>query len=277
MLSVVIVNFETRKMLSDCLQDLRAQRTAFPVEILVVDNGSHDGSVALVREEHPEVRILANTDNLGFAAANNQGLEAARGHWLLLLNSDTRLPPTALQQLVDTMVADPRLGLLGCRLRNPDGSPQPSCVPARFPWAYSSPDRDGKALWVSGACLLVRREAYEQVGGLDEAFFYTGEDIDWAVRMRSAGWTVGYTTRAWITHLGAGTGRVVPDLTLQGRHLGRMHFAAKHRGPLGRLWARMQSTADLLQLAATTPDRARFCLSLVGRCWAYRRPASGTP
>lgn len=268
-LCVLIVNYNTETLLKDCLQSLFQHRTSVPFEVIVVDNASTDGSVRML-EAFPQVRLIRSEENLGFAGGNNLGLRESTADYTLLLNSDTLVLDGALDALVNAMEQDPRIGILGGKLLNPDRSPQPSCVPMRFPLPYSSPERDCEALWVSGACLLIRRETLAEIGFLDEAFFYTGEDFDWGLRARKAGWKVRFCATAPVVHLGAKTGSQLRDRTLEARHLGRQHFYQKHYGGLGRFYARAQSWVELTAMLRRCPEKREFLRDLRRRCLAFQ-------
>ncbi len=194
-LTVIIVSWNVRELLRRCLHSV-PDTTQNDIEIIVVDNASTDGSADMVRTEFPGVHLVANSQNKGFTAANNQGLAVSHGRHLLLLNPDTEVVGDALTTMLKYMDAQPRAGALGPQLLNPDGSLQPSR--RRFPtfatglmestviqewWPdnrtlrrYYMADTADDAVqpvdWVVGACLLVRRQAYEQVGGLDEGYFH---------------------------------------------------------------------------------------------------------
>ncbi|HEY9765068.1 MAG TPA: glycosyltransferase family 2 protein [Chroococcales cyanobacterium] len=269
-LAVLIVNHNTQKMLSDCLKSIEAENFAFSV--WVVDNGSSDESVALLKREHPSVQLIESPENLGFAGGNNLGLkEILKGEaeYILLLNSDTLLQKGALEALVRTMEEDERIGILGGKLLNPDLSPQPSCVPLRFPRPYSSPEKDCEAVWVSGACLLIRRETLQEIGLLDEIFFYTGEDFDWGLRARKAGWKVAFANEARVIHFGAQTGKMMRDRTIQARHLGRQHFYQKHYGAVGLFYARAQSSVELLAAMFREPEKKAFYRNVLRESLAF--------
>jgi GT2 family glycosyltransferase len=240
-LSIVIVNYNTRGLLRDCLQSLRHNGAA-EWETIVVDNHSLDDSVALVRSEFPGVHIIPNSDNVGFSKANNHGIQAARGDYILLLNSDTVVLPGTLQTMTGFMAAHPEAGAVGCRLRSPDGSIQASAgrdsrlgiTPLFFRLsglsamvrgnrsrsfvrrqlgfalspamracldAYTAGDSPLQVETLSGACLLLRRKAIAEVGLLDENFFMYLEDLDYCIRLRRAGWRLYYLPGAELLHL----------------------------------------------------------------------------
>ncbi len=278
-LAVILVNLNTRDLLAQALEALAAQQADVSWEAWVVDNGSHDGSVAMLEARFPEVRVIANAENLGYAAANNQALRAAQADFYMLLNTDTKMLPGALAAMMDALDCDPRLGLLGAKLLNADGTPQPSCAPDRFPYAFSSPETACAARWVSGACMIIRKQALDEIGLLDEAFFYTGEDCDWGTRARRKGWKVAFTPRAEVIHYGGATRDSLPRRAKEALHIGRHHYFTKHHGIPGRLYANLHSlielTGDTLR-AFRREERqeasksARFHLDLLKQCWSYR-------
>ncbi len=252
--SVCIVSWNVAGDLRVCLESLHAQEQAPEFEIIVADNNSSDESVAMVRELFPEVTLIQNEENLGFAKATNQTLRAASGRYLLMLNPDTVLEPDSLRTLVEVADAHPEAGIVAPKLVYPDGSLQYSC--RRFPTisaavfrntilgrifprarsasAYVMADWDHDAEcevdWVSGACMMIRREAYEQVGELDEDFVWGSEDVDYGVRMHRAGWTVLFAPVTKVVHVvGRSTDQaVVPTIVRAHRGmylLYRKHFA----------------------------------------------------
>lgn len=251
-LSVVIVNWNVRELLRRCLASLAGDREE--LEIIVVDNASTDGSVEMLRADFAHVRLVANTDNRGFPAANNQGIALARGRYVLLLNPDTEVLGDALTAMVRFMEAHPDVGLLGPQLLNPDGSVQSSR--RRFPtlataffestwlerWAppallrhyYMLDQPDDRTLdvdWVTGAAMLVRRQAIAQVGGMDEGFFMYSEELDWCRRIKAAGWRVVYYPAAQIVHhVGKSSEQAVPA-----RHINfqrsKIRYVHKYHGP----------------------------------------------
>jgi hypothetical protein len=270
-LSAIVVSWNVRDLLRRCLQSIAAEATRdlldgdagrpLEFEILVVDNASSDGSAAMVRAEFPMARIIANAQNLGFTAANNQGLAASRGRYILLLNPDAELMDNALAEMLGCMESHPEAGVVGPQLLYPDGSVQSSR--RRFPtlatalvestvvqewWRdnrilrryymldpSSSPPPGNEPQWVDwvvGACLLVRRAAYEQVGGLDEGFFMYSEELDWCRRIKDAGWEVLYLPGARVIHHeGKSSEQVVPA-----RHIyfqsSKVRYFRKHHGRL---------------------------------------------
>lgn len=221
-LSVIIVNWNTRDLLAGCLRSVYETAGSVDLEVIVVDNGSTDSSVEMVRREFPQVKLIVNADNVGFARANNQALSCSRGRYVLLLNSDTRLLPGAVERGLQHMEEHPRAGLLGVRLLNGDGSFQASYTPfptlgreflilsglGRLligPFFPSRGPCEGKGAqrmegYIEGAYMMARREAIEEVGGLDEAIYMYAEDVDWCYRFHKAGWEVWYLPDAPIIH-----------------------------------------------------------------------------
>jgi GT2 family glycosyltransferase len=225
-LSVIVVNWNVRDLLRDCLRSLQEQ-VLLPHgawEVIVIDNNSSDASVEMVAQQFPEVVLLANKDNLGFAKANNQAFQACRGKHVLLLNPDTIVLNHAIDTMLEAMAARPDVAALGCRLLNADGSfnrwtggdtPTLQNVACHFFFAHkilphsilprplyleTDPEQDLEVGWVSGACMLVRREALGKTI-FDERFFLYGEDMDLCHRLIRGGWKVLYTPQARIVHL----------------------------------------------------------------------------
>jgi len=227
-LSIVIVNWNVRDLLRRCLHSISNS------EIIVVDNASTDGSVEMVRTEFPGVHLITNADNRGFPAANNQGIAIAQGRYVLLLNPDTEVTGDALETMVAFADAHPDVGLIGPQLLNPPLHPPKSeggkrggvqssrrrfptlltafCestwlegyAPRRLLERYYVLDRPDDAVqdvdWVTGAAMMARREAIEQVGPMDDGFFMYSEELDWCRRFREAGWRVVYLPAAQIVH-----------------------------------------------------------------------------
>jgi hypothetical protein len=222
--SIIIVSWNVRDLLLRCLASLPQQDEGAEVEVIVVDNASEDGTAEAVRAAFPAVQIIANKENRGFTGGNNQGLARARGDFFFLLNPDTEVRPGALLELRRYLEEHPQVGIVGPRLRYADGSLQPSRrrfpdlltlftestivqqawpgLPwlGRFYLAERSPEATQAVDWVVGAAMLVRREVYEQVGGLDEGFFMYSEELDWCRRAAAAGWKVVYHPAAEVMH-----------------------------------------------------------------------------
>lgn len=268
-LSIVIVNWNTRDLLSACLQSLASDSRSrgLKVEVLVVDNASGDGSADLLRERFPWVRLFANGTNAGFAEANNQAIRESSGRHVLLLNPDTEVQPGALDALAKFMDQHSEAGAAGARLLNPDGSLQPSC--SRTPtlrrelWRlfhldglrrYSS---YGMESWstteprevevAQGAALVVRRDALEQVGLLDEDYFIYTEEVDLCYRLRRGEWRIYWIPTAAVVHHGGQSTMQVAEPMFIRLYESKLIFFRKHRGP----WAARLYKAILLLVAAS--------------------------
>lgn len=227
-LSIVIINWNTLQMLREVLQSVFDNAGGLILQVIVVDNASEDESPDMVAAEFPQTHLIRNTENRGFAAANNQGFEVATGRQILLLNSDTIVLGDVLAASVAWLDTHPRAGAMGCRVLNTDRTVQLTC--SMFPgplnmalmasglWKLSWPRFLGRYLmtdWqrnsarevevISGCYLIVRREVIDQVGPLDEDFFFFGEETDWCYRMRNAGWEVWFAPVGEIIHHGGGS------------------------------------------------------------------------
>ncbi len=271
--SVIIVNWNTRELLRDCLASVYAETRGIGLEVIVVDNASSDGSAVMVEAEFPQVRLIRNPDNRGFAAANNQGIAIATGRYVLLLNSDTRVLDRAISRSVEFADAHPEAGVVGCRTLLPDGTVQQNCyqfpsllnlglslsrLPMLFPrnrffgrarmtwWAY---DTVMPVDVVAGCFMLVRREALDQVGPMAEEYFMYSEDTDWCWRFHRAGWKVLYTPEPTITHYWKGSSsQCAADMHILQRRSVLM-FLEKKSGKLARALANLMfCVSSLLKL-----------------------------
>jgi GT2 family glycosyltransferase len=227
-LSIIVINWNTRDMLRDCLNSVLDNEHPAATELIVADNASTDGSQQMVVAEFPEVQLVANEDNLGFALANNIAMERAKGRYVLLLNSDTLVHGPVLKDCFDYMERAPDAGAMGCRVLNRDGSLQHST--SHFPTLknllvqttglekisalkslreYRMLDwdrRDQRSVeTISGCFMFMRRACLEDVGLLDNAFFFFGEETDWCRRAREAGWGIDFAPVGEITHFGGGS------------------------------------------------------------------------
>lgn len=235
-LSICIVNFQAGDYLRGCLGSIMANPPQGAYEIIIVDNGSTDGSLKMLQDEFPAVTVIANPTNLGFTAPMNQALYLAQGQFLLLLNPDTLIHPQAFDRLLDFMHEHPQVGICGPKVLNTDGSLQAPCRRGESrPWAvisyfiglhrlfpgsklfggyvmnYMHEDTTHEVAGVAGSCMLVRRAVIDQIGYLDERFFAYQEDADYCFQARRAGWQVYYVPAARVTHFGGeGGSRVQP-------------------------------------------------------------------
>ncbi|MBN2549206.1 MAG: glycosyltransferase family 2 protein [Anaerolineales bacterium] len=252
-LSVCIVTYQARDLLRECLNSLIAQ-TKRPCEIIVVDNGSSDGTAAMLSQEFPAVRLVQNQANLGYTRPMNQALRLAAGRYLVQLNPDTILQSSTLDDLADFMDAHPEAGICGPRVTNPDGSLQPQCrrgdarplaviayflkLDRLFPknkrlgqylLTYLDENQTSRVDAVSGSCMLIRREVVDQIGYLDERFFAYQEDSDYCLQARRAGWTVYYVAEAELIHYGGmGGSRVQPYRSIIEWHRSYFRFYRKN-------------------------------------------------
>ncbi len=254
-LSVVILSWNVRNLLRQCLDSVLNHPRPTATEIIVVDNASSDGSAEMVRAEFPQVKLIVNTINRGYTGGNNDGIATATGRYVLILNPDTRVVGDALSTLVEYADAHPDVGVVGPQLANPDGSVQssrrrfPTLMTGLFESTWLQPLAPRRVLrdyylqdqpddvpqevdWVTGACLLVRREAIQQVGGLDEGFFMYSEELDWCRRIKQAGWKIVYLPQAQVMHyVGQSSDQVVAQ-----RHIyfqtSKVRYFRKHHGAL---------------------------------------------
>lgn len=251
--SIVIVSWNTRDILRDCLQSVYEQAGDVNFEVIVIDNASIDGSVEMVRYEFPEVTVIENSENRGFAAANNRGIAVAKGRYVLLLNSDTIVLENAIAGTVSFADAHPTAAVVGCRVLNPDKTLQPTCFmfPSLLNMFLSSSylyklfprnrffGREAMTWWdrqnirevdvVKGCFMLIRKEAIREVGVMDEQYFMYCEETDWCYRFKRTGWNTLYNPGTEIIHLGgASTGQIAGEMLLQLR-ASRLIFLRKHK------------------------------------------------
>lgn len=253
-IAVVVVSHNTRELLRDCLASARAES---PAELVVIDTGSRDGSVKMVRREFPEAILLADGGNPGFGAAANRAIAACSSPFVLLLNADTRVGAGTLQSLARHLRRNPRAAVVGPRLANPDGSLQVSCFPflgtlqlmlektpvarwlARIPllrnhWllSCSGHDRTRVVPWVLGAAMAIRRKAFEAIGGFDPSYFMYSEEIDLCYRFKAAGWEVHFTPAGMVVHVGgASTGQRRPEMAVRQVASSRLFYRRHYSRP----------------------------------------------
>lgn len=261
--SIVIVNWNTRTLLAACLESVHRQ-TLLSHEIWVVDNGSTDGSCEMVREAFPEVRLIANEDNKGFAAANNQALPLCTGEHVLLLNSDTVVLDGAIDKMATFLQLHPEAGGVGCKLLNADGTLQPSAHGFYRSWRSLVENRLVHLLWprrhartpflsfwdhnqvrpvdwVTGAALMVRRSVIQEVGLLDDGFFMYGEEVDWQYRMKQAGRRVFFLPSARVIHYGGASSRHIVTQMKRQEYESRLRFVQKHYPPVAARFYRAKA------------------------------------
>ena len=224
-IAIVIISFNVEKLLKECLESVYRETTQTNFEVWVIDNHSRDTSVQMLKRDFPQVHLIENAENLGFTRANNQAIRQCRTDYVLLLNPDTLIRDGAIDKMVRFMDEHPDVGVSGCRVLNEDGSLQLACrrsIPspsaaffrltglsrlfphskrmAKYNMTYLDPMQTHEVDAVSGAFLLIRRKTMNRIGLLDETFWIYGEDIDWCIRAKKAGWKVMYHPQAEILH-----------------------------------------------------------------------------
>ena len=250
--SIIIINWNTRQLLENCLDSLAASCAAHPFEVIVVDNNSTDGSREMVRQKFPATKLICNSTNVGFAHGNNQGIKASRGRYISLVNSDVKVLPGCHDKLIAFMDANPQIGISGPRVLNGDMTLQSSC--RRFPglWnnvcdafafrrffprsaffagehmLYFKHDREIFPDVLVGCFLFARKKAVEQFGLLDEKFFMYAEDIDWCLRCWRAGWKIAFYPGAEAIHYRGGSSNADPVRFAVVQQSARQQFWKKH-------------------------------------------------
>jgi GT2 family glycosyltransferase len=267
-LSIVIVAYNARRHLENCLASLTVAPPAIPHDVTVVDNASSDGSVAATRRGWPTVQVVAQATNTGFAMATNAGIRATRGELILLLNNDTIVPPGAIDRLCGRLQAVPAAAAAGPRLVDATGRAELSFGPMISPvaelrqkavmalyerdvapvaaWVERATRREHFVDWVSGACLLVQRREAEAVGLLDERYFLYTEDVDFCASLRARGRRILFAPTAQITHLRGRSRATVPDAMNPAYRRSHLAFYEKHHprwAPLLRAYLRLKGAA----------------------------------
>ena len=295
-ISVVVVSFNTRDLLRDCLVALRKESEGIATEVFVVDSASRDGSADMVEAEFPEVKLIRSSLNLGFAGANNKAFPLATGRYIVLLNSDAFLRPFALRRSIDYMDADAHIGLGGARLIGADfeglrplarhqliyralGERMGREIHALTIEAFGRQDHTwadqnvaADADWVPGAYSIIRRTVLEEVGYFDEQFFLYYEEVDLCRRIKKAGYVVRYWPDVVVVHLGGESSKTLTNLTMSKSgaqlELWRMRSAflyyRKHHGPVAWLmkqieaqWHRLRSWKNRLLPGAIPRTKAQ--------------------
>lgn len=280
-LSVVVLSWNTRDLTLACLRSLQADPSAQPREVIVIDNASADDSAAAIAEHHPEVQLVCNPENLGYAGGHNQGGRLARGEYLCTLNSDTEVHPGALDMLVDYLDANPGHAAVSPRLVNMDGSVQTACM--RFPglatalcfdtvfgkfWPGSVVERryfmrDFDHLHSRdvdqppGAVFVVRRDEYLAMGGLDEELFLFFNDVDICKRLWKRGRRIHYLAESAVKHHGGASTKGFQKFVVIW-HKNRLAFYRKHYGPLVvpyiRMLVRLRGIEEWFKIGRRQPD-----------------------
>jgi O-antigen biosynthesis protein len=261
-LSVIIVSYNVSSFLDQALTTLEDSAWGYEYEVFVVDNASTDDSVDMVRRKHPGVNVIANPDNRGFASANNQALALAKGKYILLLNPDTVLSRDTMRVMIGFLDSHPEAGGAGCKVINPDGSLQLACrrgfpspgvaffkmvgLSSLFPKSktfgaynltYLDPEATAEVDAISGAFMMLRKEALNRVGFLDETFFMYGEDLDLCFRIKADGWKIYYIPDTEIIHFKGESTKTVPTIkSIRDFYIAMHIFVEKHYSGSFRLF-----------------------------------------
>jgi len=245
-LSIIIVSWNSRDVLKDCLSSIYKSRFNSEYEIIVVDNGSSDNSAEMVEKQFPHVKLIKNKENVGYARANNQAIKESKGRYVLLLNPDTIILDNAIEKMVGFMSKNRAVGILGPKIFSSDGSLQISCY--RFYslsnlfltnilfaklgkcWFYRNFDynQTKEVDMVTGACILTREEMIKDIGLLDEMFFMYSEDSDWCFRAKKKKWKVVYYPEAEIIHIGGASSRNIQEEMDVEAYQSQIRFFNKH-------------------------------------------------
>lgn len=278
LLSIAIVNWNTRDLLRNCLKSVYENLNGIDAEVIVVDNRSSDDSVQMVKHEFPDVKLIESPENLGFARANNLAFEAADGKYFLLLNSDTVVLENAFSKMIDFLETHTEAGAVGCRLLNGDGTLQRSCSPfptpitelfdalylsklfpkSRIFGAYSMSYWDFNSVrevdFVGGSCMLLRRIALERIGLLDAGFFMYSEEADLCYRLKKACWKVYFLPDAKIIHYGGQSAKHDVNRMAVELYKSKYIFIKKHHGLIPALaYKAVVAVSSIARLAAWAP------------------------
>ncbi len=251
-LSIAIINWNTSRLLEGCLDSIFRNAPRFEFEIIVVDNNSGDFEEDVFRSRFPTVRLIRNSSNIGYAAANNQAINECKGEYVLLLNPDTEALPGAIESLVSFMDNHADAAAAGCRLIKPNGAVDRSIRSFPDPWAIASDflflsrlfpksrvfgryrmtwfeyDKDIEVDQPMGSCLIIRRDAIKQVGLMDEQFPIFFNDVDWCYRARQAGWKIYFTCSAEFIHYGGASTKQIRKQMIHESHQSLIRFYQKH-------------------------------------------------
>jgi GT2 family glycosyltransferase len=307
-LSISIVNTNNRVLLEQCLHSLFDSDHGVDFEVILVDNVSTDGSADMVMQKFPQVQLIRNTNRMGFAANHNQAIRASRGKFILVLNEDTIVKAGALKSMCDYQEQNPRVGAVGPRLENPDGTLQPSCykfptplrciaenlmLVAAFPgsrlfgdyraWPH---DQLRDVEFVSGAAIQVRREVIETTGLLDDGFFIYSEETDWCYRMHKDKWRVVFVPGGTIVHFGGQSSVAIKDRQFCEFNRSGARYFRKHFGIVGSIVLRTSmvtgallripifSAVYLIKRSPSAKEKAAIWMRLL-KLWAGFGPYEG--
>lgn len=256
-LSIILVSWNVRDLLAQCLRSIAEPEDSLSVEVILVDNGSTDGTTAMVQKDFPWVKLIPLDWNSGFAIGNNVGIKASSGRYVILLNTDTIVPASTFARMVDFMEQHPEVGASGPRLVHPNSQIQAFAFGSdptlsylirrganRLVWRRAlhnwHTDQIQAVDWVAGTALLVRRQAVEAVGLLDENIYIYFEDNDWCLRIRQAGWKIYYNPQVSIIHFGGQSISKNPNPAARNAYYNSLkYFYSKHYSPLAQLLLRI--------------------------------------
>jgi GT2 family glycosyltransferase len=284
-LSIIIVSYNVKRLLKKCVDSIFRFQKDLKFEVMVIDNHSEDQSTGMLKEEFAQIELWENKENIGFSAACNQGVKKSRGRYVLLLNPDTEFTPGGITKMIEFMKANPRVGICGPRMIDPQGKVHYSCrsfpsyltaissgqsilnrlfpdnpLSKRYLLKDQDQSRNKEVDWVSGSCLLTRREVFERIGLLDELFFMYVEDVDFCFRAKKANFLIYYFPETVVIHyIGKSTQRRKPRMQVE-HHRSMYHFFRKHHRPnvflkgivfLG-IWIRLGIAISMNTLAMRT-------------------------
>ncbi|MCF8383066.1 MAG: glycosyltransferase family 2 protein [Chlorobium sp.] len=270
MVTIVIVSYNTREILQNCLEALYNGSGGIDMEVFVVDNDSRDNSAQMVRKTFPQVRLIANNANLGFAAANNQAFMLARGRYIILLNPDAYVGPSSIPNAVKFMDQKPQCGLCGGKIISPEGKLEPSArrfpsplsklltitgLSVRFPdspilnrheFGGFAHDRPLEVDWVPGTFTIIRKKMLEEIGEFDERFFIYYEETDLCLRAKKAGWSIFFIPDAEVMHIGGACSKTRKDKTFDTGASQVLSFRMRSE------WLYYRKNHGLMQLVASS-------------------------
>jgi len=254
-LSIVIVSYNVKNLLKECLESIYRTTKQIQFEVYIVDNHSSDGTIQMIQRDFPTVKLIRNKENIGFAKANNLAFRKSKGKYLLMLNPDTRILQNSFQKMINAFEKDTRIGVVGCKMLNPDGTLQPSCydfptlreifgmyfIGSRIFGGLKKFDYNKmqEVDFVRGAFLTLNRKCLEEVGLLDENIFMFGEETDLCYRIKQSGWKVMYMPDTVIIHhKGKSTEQISDNMYLQ-RIRSLIYYFQKHYGKTRTLFLRV--------------------------------------
>jgi GT2 family glycosyltransferase len=280
-LSIIIVNWNTRNLVVNCLRSIFTYSPHYNFEVWVVDNASSDGSPDMVRKNFPQVKLIENPANVGFARANNQAIRQCHGRYIMLLNPDTEVTPGALETMVGFMEVSQEVGAAGPRLINPDGTLQTSCYPTPtllrefwrllhldrikpfgiYPMQEWDQNQPREVEVIQGACLILRREALDQTGFLNEDYFIYSEEVDLCYRLRKSGWKISWLPGATVTHYGGKSTQLVSEEMFLNLYESKVLFFRKNYSWLQAFVYKMILTLAAIARLVTAPVAGMVLIS----------------